>query len=136
MPKHAYAGPQRCVCMHKCEHNGIMVSPPGFCNSLITIYIATFRGRTTILTTRDMSSEFRYVLRKLLGTQDRPTLRLASHHYLLCLNSHTYTSIHLSIQHDIIHPKTYTYPSIQHKEPNHTYTTLMMASRHSSHYKP
>ena len=33
-----------------------------------------------------MSSEFRYILGKVLDTQDPPTLRLASSHYVLHLN--------------------------------------------------
>ena len=118
----------------KYGHNGIVELPPSLCNGLGTVYIASFRGRAIILTTRDMGSEFRNVLGKVLDTQDCPTLRLASHHCVLhlnldkimsntcTLNSHTHTSIHLSIQHGIIHPKTHTYPSIKHEEPNHTYT--------------
>ena len=54
-----------------------------------------------------MGSEFRYILGKVLGTQDCPTLRLASHHCVLCLNliknkfntsilTHTHTSMHLT----------------------------------------
>ena len=65
---------------------------------------------------QSISSEFRYVLRKVLGTQDCPTLRLASHLYVLrlnliknmfntCIFTHTHTSIHLSIQHGIFHSK-------------------------------
>ena len=61
-----------------------------------------------------MGLEFRFILGKVLGTQNRPTLRLVSHHCVLCLNliknmfntciyTHTHTSIHLSIQHGIIH---------------------------------
>ena len=61
-------------------------SPPSFCNGLGTINIAYFQGRTIDLTTRDMGLEFRYVFGKVLGTQDRPTLRLASYHCVLCLN--------------------------------------------------
>ena len=91
-------------------------SPPSFCNGLGTIYIVSSRGRTVDLTTRDMGSKFRYILRKVLGTQDYPTLRLASHHCVLrlnliknmfntCIYTHTHTSIHLSIQHEIIIPK-------------------------------
>jgi len=38
------------------------------------------------LTTRDMGSKLRYGLGKVLGTQNYPTLRLASHHCVLCLN--------------------------------------------------
>ena len=78
-------------------------------------------------TTKDMGSEFRYTLGKVLGTQDCPTLRLASHLCVLYLNliksmfntcilTHTHTSIHLSIHHGIIHPK-----------PQHT---SIMASKH------
>ena len=36
--------------------------------------------------TKDMGSKLRYGLRKVLGTQNHPTLRLASHHCVLCLN--------------------------------------------------
>ena len=43
-------------------------SSPSFCNGLGTVYIASFRGRTIDLTTRDMGSEFGYVLGKVLGT--------------------------------------------------------------------
>ena len=92
---------------------GVLESPPNFCNGLRTIYLMSSQGRTFDLTTRDMGSKFRYVLGKVLGTQDRPTLRLASHHYVLrlnliknmfntCIYTHTHTSIHLSIQHGII----------------------------------
>ena len=63
-----------------------MGSPPSFCNSLGTIYIASSRERTIDLTTRDMGSKLRYSLRKVLGTQNHPTLRLASSHCVLCLN--------------------------------------------------
>jgi len=123
-------------------------SPPSFCYGLGTIYIASFRVRTINLTTRDMGSEFGYVLRKVLGTQDHPTLRLASYHCVLhlnlneimfntCILNYTHTSIRLSIQHDMIHPKTHTYPSIKHKESNpHIYNPsihLIMASSHLSH---
>ena len=38
------------------------------------------------LTSRDMGLEFRYGYRKVLGTQNRPTLGLASSHCILCLN--------------------------------------------------
>ena len=68
----------------RCGHNG--ESPPSFCNSLGTMNIASFRGRTIDLTTRDMDSKLRYGLRKVLGTQNRPTLRLASSHCVWCLN--------------------------------------------------
>ena len=40
---------------------------------------------TIDLTTKDMGSKFMYVLGKVLGNQDRLTLRLASHHCVLCL---------------------------------------------------
>ena len=83
-------------------------SPPSFCNGLGTLYIASFRGRTIDLTIRDMDSEFIYALGKVLGTQDRLTLRLASHHCVVhlnlikinfntcILNSHMDTSMHLT----------------------------------------
>ena len=35
---------------------------------------------------QSLGLEFRYALRKVLGTQDRPTLGLASHHCVLYLN--------------------------------------------------
>ena len=60
--------------------------PSSFCNRLGTIYIASSQGMTIDLTTRDMGSKLRYSFRKLLGTQNRPTLRLASSHCVLCLN--------------------------------------------------
>ena len=41
---------------------------------------------TIDLTIRDMSLELRYGLGKVLSTQNRPTLRLAFHHCVLCLN--------------------------------------------------
>ena len=50
------------------------------------MYIVSSRGRTIDLTIRDMGLEFRYVLRKVLGTEDYPTLRLASHHCVFHLN--------------------------------------------------
>ena len=110
-------------------------SPPSFYNGLRTINIESFRGRTIDLTIRYMGLEFRYVLRMVLGTQDRPTLRLASHHcvlrlkldkimfntYVLNLHTHWHASKRTTWHH---HPKTHTYPSIKHKKPNHTYTTL------------
>ena len=67
-----------------CGHNG--ESPPSFCDSLGIIYITSFQGRTIDLTTRDMGSELRYHLGKVLGTQNCPTLRLASSHCVLGLN--------------------------------------------------
>ena len=60
--------------------------PPSFYNDLGTIYIAFSRERTINLITRDMGLELRYSLRKMLGTQNRPILRLASPHCVLCLN--------------------------------------------------
>jgi len=110
----------------------VLESPPSFCNDLGTMNIASSQERTIDLTTRDMVLGLRYVLGKVLGTQDRPTRRLASHHCVLHLNLNksmfntciltlTHTSIHQNIQHGIIHPKTHTYPSIKHKEPNHTH---------------
>ena len=68
----------------RCGHNG--ESPPSFCNGLGTMNIASFRGRNIDLNTRDMGSNFRYILGKLLDTQDRPTLKLVSHHCVLHLN--------------------------------------------------
>ena len=38
------------------------------------------------LTSRDMGLEFRYGYEMVLGTQNRPTLGLASSHCILCLN--------------------------------------------------
>ena len=35
---------------------------------------------------QNLGLEIRYALGKVWGTQDRPTLRLASHHYVICLN--------------------------------------------------
>ena len=62
-------------------------SPPSFCNGLRNIYIDSSRGRTFLdLTTRDVGLELRYGLGKVLGTQNRPSLGLASSHYVLCLN--------------------------------------------------
>ena len=61
-------------------------SPHSFCNGLRTIYITSSRGRTIDLTTRDMGSELWYGLGKVLGIQNRPMLRLASSHCVLCLN--------------------------------------------------
>ncbi|KAL4619838.1 hypothetical protein ACB092_06G109700 [Castanea dentata] len=52
---------------------------------------------TIDLTTNDMGLEFRYVLGKVLGTQDRPTLRLTSHHCVLCLNLDKIIVITLSL---------------------------------------
>ena len=81
---------------------GVLESPPCFCNGLETIYITSSQGRTIDLTTGDMGLEFRYVLGKVLGTQDHPTPRLASHYCVLhlklgkimfntyFLNSHTH----------------------------------------------
>ena len=42
---------------------------------------------TIDLTTRDMGSELMYGLGKVLGTQNRPTLRLISSYCVLCLNT-------------------------------------------------
>ena len=61
-------------------------SPSSFCNGLGTIYTASSRGRTIDLTARDMDSDLRYGLGKVLETQNRPTLRLVSSHCVLCLN--------------------------------------------------
>ena len=70
--------------------------------------IASFRGKIIDLTTRDMSSELRYDYGKVLGTQNHPTLRLASSHCVLQPNpikgmsnivylNHARASIHLKI---------------------------------------
>ena len=67
-----------------CGHNGEL--PPNFCNGLGTMNMVSFQGRTIDLTTKDMGSELRYGLRKALGTQNHPTLRLASSCCVLCLN--------------------------------------------------
>ena len=64
----------------------VLESPPSFCNGLGTIFIASSRGRTIDLTTRDMGLKLRYGLGKVLGSQNCLTLRLASFHYVLCLN--------------------------------------------------
>ena len=55
-------------------------------DGLETIYIASSQGMTIDLTTKDIGLELRYGLGKVLGTQNHPTLRLASHHYVLYLN--------------------------------------------------
>ena len=67
-----------------------------------------------------MGLELKYSIGKELCTQNRPTLRLASHHCVLCPNliknmfntciyTHAHTSMHLSIQHGIFIPKQHTY---------------------------
>ena len=120
------------LCIGVDTTKSVLESPPSFCNGLGTMNIASTQGRTINLTTRGMCLELRYVLGKVLGTQDCPTLRLASHHCVLhlnldkimfntCILTHTHTNIRLNIKHGIIHPKTHTYPSIKHKEPNHTH---------------
>ena len=109
-------------------HKGMLEFPPSFCNGLGIIYIASFRGRTFDLTTRNMGSKFRYVLGKVLGTQDCPTLRLVSHHCVLYLNliknnfqylysklTHTHTSMHLIYNHGIIIPNNRSYQPIKQK---------------------
>ena len=80
---------------------------------------------------QSLGSKFRYILGKVLGTQDRPTLRLASHHCVLCFNpikNHLNTCILDSHthSHDIFNPKQ-TYLSIypnkrepNKRNPNHT----------------
>ena len=52
-------------------------SPPSFCKGLGTIYIASFPRKDLWSYYQSMGSEFRYALRKVLGTQDRSTLGLA-----------------------------------------------------------
>ena len=51
-----------------------------------TLYIASFSRKDLWSYYYSMGSEFKYALGKVLDTQDRPTLRLASHHCVLCLN--------------------------------------------------
>ena len=90
------------------------VTPQFFFNGLRIIYITSSRGRTIDLITRNIGSELRYGLGKVLGTQNRLTLRLASFHYVLCLNpikgilnivSNSHTHQHTSSnQHGIKHP--------------------------------
>ena len=69
---------------------------------------------------QNMGLEFRYGFGKVLGTQNHPTHGSTSSHCVLHLNlitgmsnivfyTYTYSNIHLSIQHDINHPKTLTY---------------------------
>ena len=54
-----------------------------------------------------MGLEFKYIFGKVLSTQERPTIRLASHYCVLCLNiikskfntcilTHTHTRMHLT----------------------------------------
>ena len=54
-------------------------------DGLETIYIASSQGMTIDLTTKDIGLELRYGLGKVLGTQNRPNLRLTSSHCVLCL---------------------------------------------------
>ena len=74
---------------------------------------------------QSMGSKFRYALGKMLGTQDRLTLRLASHHCVLRPNliknmfntyiyTHTHANIHLSIQ-SWHHSSQNTYPFLKQK---------------------
>ena len=51
-----------------------------------TVVFHSDQGRASTFTTRDMDSKLRYSLGKVLGTQNRPTLRLAFFHCILCLN--------------------------------------------------
>ena len=74
--------------------------------------IVYFRGRTFWSYYQSMGLEFSHALGKVLGTQDRPTLKLVSHRCVLCFNliksmfnTCIYTYTHTSIQHDIFHPK-------------------------------
>ena len=78
-----------------------------------------------------MGSEFRYAIGKVLGTQDRPTLRLAFYHCVLylnliknnlntcILNLHTHTSMHLTHNHGIFILKQ-AYLSIHKAKENQT----------------
>ena len=68
-----------------CRHNG-WESLPSFFNYLRTIYIASSQKMTIDLTIRNMGSKLRYGFEKMLGTQNHPTLKLASSHCILCLN--------------------------------------------------
>ena len=76
-----------------------------------------------------MGSKFRYALGKVLGTLDRPTLRLTSYDCALrpnliknmfntCIYTHTRTSIHLSIQ-SWHHSSQNTYPFLKQKKAKH-----------------
>lgn len=78
---------------------------------------------------QSMGSDFRYALGKVLGTQDHLTLRLGSHHCVLCPNfiknmfntciyTHTCISIHLSI-HSWHHSSQNTYPFLKQKRAKH-----------------
>ena len=87
-----------------------------------------------------MGSKFRYALEKVLGTQDRLTLRLASHLCVLCLNpsknylntcilnshthTHTHTNMHLINNMTSLTLNKYTYLSTKQKRAKHTKETL------------
>ena len=101
------------------------VSPPSFRNGLGTIYIASFWEGLSDLITRYMSLELRYGFGKVLGTQNRLTLRLTSHHCVLCLNpikgiinivilTHTHTSTCLTF-------------NMKSNNPNHT--SIMLTNK-------
>ena len=68
-----------------CGHNGRVATQflQWFRNH---IYSVLSRNDPFNLTTRDLRSEFRYGFGKVLGTQNCPTLGLASSHCILCLN--------------------------------------------------
>ena len=65
------------LCLRRCCHayrfvplvdiSDFLESPPNFCNGLETIYIASSRGMTIDLATKDISLELRYSLEKVLG---------------------------------------------------------------------
>ena len=83
-----------------------------------------------------MGLKFRYILGKVLGTQDRLTLRLASHYCVLhlnldkikfktcILNSHTHTSIHLTINIASIIPKHIHILKQKKAKPKHIWEIL------------
>ena len=107
-------------------------SPLSFCNGLGTIYIAFFLRNDLWFYYQSMGSEFRYFLGKVLGTQYYQTLRLASHHCVLCLNLIknkfntcilTHTSMHLTYNMASFIPKHISYQSIKQKraKPTHIY---------------
>ena len=61
-------------------------SPPSLCNGLGTIYIISFSRKDLSSYYQSMCLEFRYALRRVLGTLDHPTPTLASHRCVLCIN--------------------------------------------------
>ena len=94
-------------------------SPPSFAMTQEPYIQRHFKERPFDLTTRDKSSELRYGLEKVLGTQTHPTIGLASHYCILCLNP--------------IKPKSTIHLIMHIKQP---IIHLIMASKHSSPHKP